>query len=62
MDYVWLEESLKSIKNQTDENWMIIIVDDNSSDPMCREKLSSLRSIYGSKLKLIFLSRPRKCK
>lgn len=55
MDYIWLEEALKSIKNQTDENWMIIIVDDNSSDPMCREKLSSLRSIYGSKLKLIFL-------
>lgn len=55
-DYAWLAEALKSIEDQTDDRWMIFLVDDASPDKNKKERFSQFKDRYGSRLELIYLS------
>ena len=51
----WLIKALDSIKNQTDKNWIIILVDDASTSVKAINFLKQLSNEFSGKMKLIFL-------
>lgn len=51
----WLIKALNSIKNQTDKNWIIILVDDASTSVKAINFLKQLSNEFSGKMELIFL-------
>lgn len=54
-DYIWLEETLQSVTAQSDNNWIVFIVDDASTDMNAPYKLFRLKKIYGERINLVLL-------
>ena len=51
----WLKEALKSVENQSDKDWKVIIVDDVTRDVNVINYLKSLPEKYEDKLEIVFL-------
>ncbi len=51
----WLENALKSVENQTDNDWKVIIVDDASPSSKARKYLKNLLRKYKDKMEIVFL-------
>ena len=56
---IHLDETIKSIYNQTDDNWNIIIIDDNSPCSEAREYLKYLKDSDPQKIHIIYLDENR---
>lgn len=56
MDYVWLNETLSSVADQSDDNWVAFIIDDASSDVNVPYRLHKFKEKYGERLQLVFLT------
>lgn len=54
-EYIWLNETLKSIECQTDDDWIIIIVDDSSPDKKIKDFFQQFKKKYNDKIELIIL-------
>lgn len=52
----WLDHTLKSIEEQSDNDWKIIIVDDASIDEVSLKYLDSLYGRFGSRIEIIKLT------
>ena len=55
-ELIWLSEALSSIEQQTDKDWIIILVDDASTSENAINYLYRLKGNFAEKMKLIFLS------
>lgn len=51
----WLDQTLASIRAQTDPNWKIIIADGNSPSEEAKAYLRQLEQEFGGKLEVIFM-------
>ena len=51
----WLDQTLESIKCQTDSNWKILIADGNSPSEEAKDYLRNLEKAFGGKLEVIFM-------
>lgn len=51
----WLDQTLESIKSQTDSNWKILIADGNSPSEAAKDYLRRLETAFGGKLTAIFM-------
>ncbi len=51
----WLEKTLNSVKNQTDKDWKIIIVDDASPSDYVKRYLKKISVKWHDKMDIIFL-------
>ena len=51
----WLENALKSVENQTDSDWKIIIIDDASPSVKVKKYLTDLLGRYKDKIEVVFL-------
>ena len=49
-----LREAVDSIKNQTDEDWVLIMIDDRSDDDTVYRALQEIKNELGEKVRLIF--------
>jgi glycosyltransferase involved in cell wall biosynthesis len=49
-----LDEAVKSIGEQTDKNWFLIIIDDCSPNLQAREYLQKVKTMYPQKIHLLF--------
>lgn len=55
IDYIWLEETFKSVTAQSDNNWIAFIVDDASTDVNAPYRLFKIKEKYGERINVIFL-------
>jgi len=55
LEQVWLDQTLESIKNQTDPNWKIFVADGNSPSEEAKEYLRKLEKAFEGKLEVIFM-------
>jgi hypothetical protein len=51
----WLDQTLESIKKQTDSNWKIVIADGNSPSAEAKDYLRNLEKEFGGKLEVLFM-------
>ena len=54
MEIRHIREAIDSIKNQTDSDWMIIMVDDKSDDPIVYKEIDAMKAELKDKLHVIY--------
>ena len=57
MELRFLRETIESIKNQTDKNWQLVIVEDYSNVKIVYDVLDELKAEMGDKLHIIYSDR-----
>lgn len=55
MERQWLDKTLETIKNQTDDNWKILIADGNSPSQEAKDYLKQLEEEFNGKLEVIYM-------
>ena len=55
LEQEWLDQTLESIKKQTDPNWKILIADGNSPSEETKGYLRKLEKNFGGKLEVLFM-------
>ena len=56
-DLRFFKESVESIKNQTDNDWILVIVDDRSDDKAVYDTIDEMKIDLGEKLHVIYLDK-----